>query len=108
MDGMTILNTYTKVLTIKDGGITALIICIVLGITIGIFLDACFSDTGGIVCATCIIVGVFLGIILGVCFSPETQIYTVILDDSVSFVEFYQNFEVLKTEGQIYHVYPKG
>jgi hypothetical protein len=108
MDGMTILNTYTKVLAIRDGGVTAVIICLILGVVIGLFLEAFFCDAGGIICVTCILVGFFLGIILGVCFSPETQIYTVVLDDSVSFVEFYQNFEVLKTEGQIYHVYPKG
>lgn len=109
MDGVTILNTYVEEMavmqpwcaigmTLSIGGIVGLAIFAIIS---GSYPDCHWLRMGIIILAICFVVGILIGI-----FAPrETEDrHQVIIDDSVSFNEFYEHYEVLEINGKIYTV----
>ena len=107
LDGITLLDTGTKVISYTWGwtwtgfmmGILA-ILCIVISIL-------CMIDgTGGDIF---FIAAIFVGMLSLFIFAhakPAKTIntYSVIIDDSVSMTEFYDKYEVLNIEGKIFTI----
>ena len=109
MYGVTILNTYVEEMAVMQpwcgiglslsiGGIVGLAIFAIIS---GSYSDCHWLRNGIIIWVICAVIGILIGI-----FAPrETEDrYQVIIDDSVSFNEFYENYEVLEINGQIYTV----
>ena len=109
MDGVTILNTF-----VEKGAVMQPWCTIGLSMCIGGLVAALFSGiiTNSyknnklrnivlIACLICVVIGLSIGV-----FAPrETEDrYQVIIDDTVSFNEFYEHYEVLEINGKIYTV----
>lgn len=112
MPGVEILNT--EVIVTETGGfnITAFIItiffCALIGFIIGLTcsLDD-YSHLYGFVLG--ILIGLILGAFMGIGFQKpiiknEEVVYKVIISDEVSFNEFYEKYEILQKEGEIYTI----
>ena len=109
MDGVTILNTFVEELavmqpwmaiglTLSLGGVVGLVICAIIATA-----TSDYNWTGIVLtcCAICALIGIAIGM-----FAPreKEERYQVVIDDSVSFNEFYDHYEVLEINGKIYTV----
>lgn len=98
MDGVTILNTYMW-WTRSSGTLLAFVIFFLLvGIVFGIALFANGDDEyiGGLIICLCI-AGIFI-MLFNV---PKTKHIQATLDDSVSYAELTDKYEIVKSEGRI-------
>lgn len=100
MDGVTILNTYSR-LGNNATCILFLVGCLCgLGIIGGIIIicDGGISNTvaGCFVCAGCFTFFVLLCVYL-----PRTEYIQATIDDTVSWVELTDKYEIIKSEGRI-------
>lgn len=107
LDGITLLDTGTKVVSYtwgwSWGGFIAAIFAIFL---IVVFILCTIDGTGGEIF---LIVGIFVGMLSLFIFAhakPGKTIntYSVIIDDSVSITEFYDKYEVLDIQGKIFTI----
>ena len=98
MDGVTILNTYME----WTNSSTALLLFVNLFLAAGI--------VGGIILFTnddyeyigCFVIGLCIGgIFLMFCNVPKTEHIQAVLDDSVSYVELTNKYEIIKSDGRI-------
>lgn len=111
MEGLTVLSTDTTTVETPGLLIALGVIVIILGIvatviSIMILVD---GELGG----AALLLLSLLAISLGVCcfyevFKPEQTIYKVIIDESVSMVEFNKMYEILNQDGLIYEIVEKG
>ena len=96
MDGVTILNTYME----WTRSSTALLLFVNLflgaGIVGGIALLANDEYIGGFVIGLCI-----AGILLMFYYVPKTEHIQATLDDSVSYIELTDKYEIVKSDGRI-------
>ena len=109
MDGVTILNTFVEKGAVMQPWCTigiSMCCCGVIGSIVGVIIAGKYKNTKWlktlfVICLTCIIISL---LICG--FAPrETEDrYQVIIDDTVSFNEFYEHYEVLEINGKIYTV----
>ena len=96
MDGVTILNTYMA----WTGSITAIVVFIDLFLVAGIICGfvLLFNDDyfGGFLIGACIslIALLFFNV-------PKTEHIQATLDDSVSYVELTDRYEIVKSDGRI-------
>ena len=112
MEGIEILNTFVE----EGGGFSEGILAIVVGIIsiAGIISAIDFSMNyryDDVACATFIfsIILLFLSIV-GIYqsfFKEDTTYYQVIIDDSVSMVEFNEKYDIVEVEGKIYTIKEK-
>lgn len=98
MDGVTILNTYMEWTRSSTALLLFVNLFLAAGIVGGIALLANGDDEyiGGIVIALCI-----AGIILTFIYVPKTEHIQATLDDSVSYVELTDKYEIVKSDGRI-------
>jgi hypothetical protein len=106
LNGITILNQYAQTTTHFN---TALMLILGLGIFLVFTIIAFLADEPFFV-----LVGGFMGIIavfiVAVSSTPTPtgkQILQVTIADTVSMIEFYNKYEILKQEGQIYTIVEK-
>ena len=96
VDGVTILNTYMA----WTRSITAIVVFfdlfLAVGIVCGIALLLNDEYLGGFVIGACI-----AGILLLFCYVPKTEHIQATLDDSVSYVELTDKYEIVKSDGRI-------
>lgn len=97
MDGVTILNTYME----WTRSSTALLLFINLFLAAGIvggiiLLTSDYEYIGSLVIILCI-----AGIILTFIYIPKTEHIQATLDDSVSYVELTDKYEIVKSDGRI-------
>ena len=107
LDGITLLDTGTKVVSYtwgwSWGGFIAAIFAILLIVA---FILCTIDGTGGDIF---FIAGIFVGMLSLFIFAhakPAKTIntYSVIIDDSVSMTEFYDKYEVLDIQGKIFTI----
>ena len=107
LDGITLLDTGTKVVSYtwgcSWGGFIAAIFAIFL---IVVFIICTIDGTGGEIF---FVAGIFVGMLSLFIFvhaKPAKTIntYSVIIDDSVSMTEFYDKYEVLDIQGKIFTI----
>ena len=107
LDGITLLDTGTKVVSYtwgwRWGGVIAAIFAIFL---IVVFIICTIDGTGGEIF---FVAGIFVGMLSLFIFvhaKPAKTIntYSVIIDDSVSMTEFYDKYEVLDIQGKIFTI----
>lgn len=96
MDGVSILNTYME----WTKSSIAILLFLNLFLTAGIFggIVLLFNDEyiGGFVIGACI-----AGIVLTFIYIPKTEHIQAMLDDSVSYVELTDRYEIVKSDGRI-------
>ena len=96
MDGVTILSTYMW-WTRSSGTLLAFVIYfLAVGIVVGIAMLADNDYIGGFVIGLCI-----AGILLTHYFVPKTEHIRATLDDSVSYNELTDKYEIVKSEGKV-------
>lgn len=97
MDGVTILNTYMEWTRSNTAILLFVNLLLAAGIVGGIALlsDADFN-AGVVVIGLCI-----AGIFLMFCCVPKTEHIQATLDDSVSYVELTDKYEIVKSDGRI-------
>ena len=113
MEGIEILNTFVEEGGSFSEGILAIVVGIIsiLGIIIAIYfsMSYCYED---VAVATFIFSITFLFLsVMGVYqsfFKEDTAYYQVIIDDSVSMVEFNEKYDIVNIEGKIYTIKEKG
>lgn len=107
LDGITLLDTGTKVVSYtwgwSWGGFIAAIFAIFL---IVVFILCTIDGAGG---GIFLVAGIFVGMLSLFIFAhtkPAKTIntYSVIIDDSVSMTEFYNKYEVLDIQGKIFTI----
>lgn len=109
MDGVTILNTFVETGAVMQPWMTIGLILSIGGIMVSVFgliLTGTYKNNKLLnilvtVCLICVVIGISMAI-----FAPREaeDRYQVIIDDSVSFNEFYEHYEVLEINGKIYTV----
>ena len=103
MQGITILNETTK---IPDGYTGLILFLIVLGIgmiTLGYCCIRYNEHTWSKIVASIICCIILIGCIVGIVIliNQEQTYYQVLLDDNITFVEFNEQYKVIKQEGLI-------
>ncbi len=107
LDGITLLDAGTKIVSWTWGWSWAGFIITIFAILCIVISILCAADgTGGYLV---FIAGMFLGLLSLFIFAhakPAKIIptYMVLIDDSVSMVEFYDKYEVLEIQGKIYTI----
>lgn len=106
MDGVTILNTVEK------GGFSIWGLIAFVLLVVGTFLllylfirsAAEYDDTASLVFTMMILCGIVTTLVGCALWGPTYREYKVIVDESVSFEEFTNKYEVVGQEGEIYTV----
>lgn len=96
MDGVTILNTYMEWTRSSTALLLFVNLFLAAGIIGGIAMLAEDAYFGGFVIGLCI-----AGILLMFCNVPKTEHIQATLDDSVSYVELTDKYEIVKSDGRI-------
>lgn len=98
MDGVTILNTYMEWTRSSTAILLFVNLFLAAGIVGGIALlaDGDYEYIGGFVIGACI-----AGILLMFYYVPKTEHIQAALDDSVSYVELTDKYEIVKSDGRI-------
>lgn len=105
LDGITLLDTGTKVVSYTWGWSWGGFIAIIFAIFLIIVSIICMVDgTGGEIFVIAAIFVGMLGLFIFAHAKPAKTIntYSVIIDDSVSMTEFYDRYDVLKVQGKIF------
>lgn len=98
MDGVTILNTYME----WTRSSTALLLFVNLFLAAGIVGGIALLADGGYEYLGCFVIGLCIaGIISMFYYVPKTEHIQATLDDSVSYVELTDRYEIVKSEGRI-------
>lgn len=110
MNGITILDAGTKVVSYTWGwswGAFALILLGILGIVISILCEV--NGVAGNFFFILGIIGITISLILFSRAKPAKIIptYMVTIDSSVSLIEFYDKYEILDIQGKIYTIIEK-
>ena len=121
MDGVIILNEIEVVQVVNNtfnftAAFIALIVTTLVCAVIGFFVGGLdYEGFEGALMGVCIglILSIFIGALVGAACSypPETKTtmrYEVIIDDSVSLVEFYEHYNVIEQRGEIFVVEEKN
>lgn len=107
LDGITLLDTGTKVVSYTWGWSWGGFIAAIFAIFLFVISILCAIDGAGgeIFFIAAIFVGM-LGLFIFVHAKPAKTIntYSVIIDDSVSMTEFYDKYEVLDIQGKIFTI----
>lgn len=113
IDGITILNTYTEELVVKEyigyngfwSIIATIVICILLGLLIYCIYINEIEFTTTMLCLGCS----FIFFIVGFWHQEEAEIptYQVLINEKVSMIEFNEKYETIKQEGLIYTIREK-
>lgn len=108
LDGITLLDTGTKVVSYTWGWSWGGFIAAIFAIFLIVIFILCAIDgtTGGEIF---LVAGIFVGMLSLFIFAhakPAKTIntYSVIIDDSVSMTEFYNKYEVLDIQGKIFTI----
>lgn len=108
LDGITLLDTGTKVVSYTWGWSWGGFIAAIFAIFLIVIFILCTIDgtTGGEIF---LVAGIFVGMLSLFIFAhakPAKTIntYSVIIDDSVSMTEFYNKYEVLDIQGKIFTI----
>lgn len=96
MDGVTILNTYMEWTRSSTALLLFVNLFLAAGIVGGIVLLANEDHIGFFVVCLCI-----AGIFITFCYVPKTEHIQATLDDSVSYVELTDRYEIVKSDGRI-------
>ena len=96
MDGVTILNTYMAWTRPSTAILLFVNLLLAVGIACGIALLLSDEYLGGFVIGLCI-----AGILLTLYYVPKTEHVRATLDDSVSYNELTEKYEIVKSEGRI-------
>ena len=96
MDGVTILNTYMAWTRSNTAILLSCNLFLVVGIICGIALLLNDEDIGGFMIGTCIALMMLLFFNI-----PKTEHIQATLDDSVSYVELTDRYEIVKSDGRI-------
>lgn len=107
LDGITLLDTGTKVVSYTWGWSWGGFIAIIFAIFLIIVSIICMVDgTGGEIFVIAAIFVGMLGLFIFAHAKPAKTIntYSVIIDDSVSMTEFYDRYDVLKVQGKIFTI----
>lgn len=96
MEGVTILNTYMEWTRSSTAILLFVNLLLAAGIVGGIAMLAEDDYFGGFVIGACI-----AGILLMFCNVPKTEHIQATLDDSVSYVELTDRYEIVKSDGRI-------
>lgn len=98
MDGVTILNTYSQ---LSD---TAVLILFIISIASALgFLGgiSCIGDVKGYILGTLICGGCLAFFVMWCIIMPRTEYIQATVDDTVSWVELTDRYEIVKSEGRI-------
>lgn len=119
MDGVTILNTYEEVIG-HTGGVNAsfffLLFFGILLLTCGIFVIIwLIADKDGEGAGLLVVIAFLLFLIITGCMTaykdggePITETrYEVVIDDSISYTQFTEKYQVIEQRGEIYVVTEK-
>lgn len=111
MEGVEVLNTFVKGGCGFGAGICAIVIGIIsiAGIVAAICFSRVYHDVDADIALTFSIILLVLSItcIYQSFFKEGTTYYQVIIDDSVSMVEFNEKYDIVKVEGKIYTIKEK-
>ena len=100
MDGVTILNSYLRISGNNAGILFLISIASVLGILGGV---SCLCDGGvkGYIWGTLICGGCLAFFVMWCIIMPRTEYIQATVDDTVSWVELTDKYEIIKAEGRI-------
>lgn len=107
LDGITLLDTGTKVVSYTWGWSWGGFIATIFAIFLIVVSIICMIDgTGGEIFVIAAIFVGMLGLFIFAHAKPAKTItiYSVIIDDSVSMTEFYDRYDVLKVQGKIFTI----
>lgn len=107
LDGITLLDTGTKVVSYTWGWSWGGFIAIIFAIFLIVVSIICMIDgTGGEIFVIAAIFVGMLGLFIFAHAKPAKTItiYSVIIDDSVSMTEFYDRYDVLDIKGKIFTI----
>lgn len=107
LDGITLLDTGTKVVSYTWGWSWGGFIAAIFAIFLIVVSIICMIDgTGGEIFVIAAIFVGMLGLFISAHAKPAKTIntYSVIIDDSVSMTEFYDRYDVLKVQGKIFTI----
>lgn len=109
MEDVEVLNTFVKGGCDFDVGILAIIIGIVaiVALIAAICLLRADPDAGTALIFSIILLCLSIACIYQSFFEEETTYYQVIINDSVSMVEFYEKYDIVGVEGRIYTIKEK-
>ena len=107
LDGITLLDTGTKVVSYTWGWSWGGFIAAIFAIFLFVISILCAIDGAG--GEIFLVAGIFVGMLSLFIFAhakPDKTIntYSVIIDDSVSMTEFYDKYEVLNIKGKIFTI----
>lgn len=105
MNGVTILNSYEKLINIGPF-VGTIILCVLSAACALSIAIMCLIHEGDWINFILLIVFILGAIVCG-CLIPDKKYetyYQVIVDDSVTMNEFQSEYEIIKVEGQIYTV----
>ena len=106
MDGVTILNTVEKG-GFSVWGLIVFVLCVVgtfLLLYLFIRSAAEYDDTASLIFTLMMLCGICTTVVGCALWGPTYKEYKVIVDESVSFEEFTDKYEVVGQEGEIYTV----
>ncbi len=110
LDGVVVLDTGTKVLEYGWGWTWLGFVLCLLGLfalICGVLFLSDGDDVGtGFAClvSACIMFGLSWALFSHAKITKEVPTYKVIIEDSVSMVEFYDKYEILDVQGKIYTI----
>lgn len=109
MEGVEVLNTFVKGGCSLGEGIFAIILGIVAiaALVAAICLLGADPDAGTALVFSIILLCLSIACIYESFFKEETTYYQVIIDDSVSMVEFNKKYNIVEVEGKIYTIKEK-
>lgn len=109
MKGVEVLNTFIEESWGLGEGIYAIItgIIAIVAIVVTIYLSRECSSGGTTLLLSIILLFLSIVGIYQSFFKEDTTYYQVIIDDSVSMVEFNEKYDIVKVEGKIYTIKEK-
>jgi hypothetical protein len=109
MKGVEVLNTFIEEGGSLGEGIYAIItgIIAIVAIVITIYLSRECSSGGTALLFSVILLFLSIVGIYQSFFKEDTTYYQIIIDDSVSMVEFNEKYDIVKVEGKIYTIKEK-
>lgn len=109
MNGITVLSQET--VSTLPAAIILGVLCLLLFIVCFVLAVLMFRDGAAGAAIPFVLLTAIAGFLLTICiihaFDPPETTYKVIIDESVSFQEFQERYEIIDQEGQIYTIKEK-
>ena len=107
MEGVTILAQETICKFHGASFLFILFLCTLIGFDLNYFSDEPFSNKQMRRFLVWVVLGLAIGIVVGIFANKPHEQYKISISENVSFVEFYEKYEIVDQEGSIFTVREK-